>query len=71
MVRASRIDSTTMTPSSDEEQLDDLRAARRSTAWLMSPPCVDSSSTPRTARKRCTGTATETITSPPSVTRTM
>ena len=37
----------------------------------MSPPCVDSSREPRTARKRCTGTATETIPSPRSLTRTI
>ena len=37
----------------------------------MSPPWVDSSSAPRTARKRCTGTATETMTSPRSLMRTM
>ena len=37
----------------------------------MSAPCVESISAPRTARKRCTGTATETITSPRSLMRTM
>ena len=47
--------------------------ARRSASTMssMSAPCVDSISAPRTARKRCTGTATETITSPRSLTRTM
>ena len=42
-----------------------------STMSSMSAPCVDSISAPRTARKRCTGTATETITSPRSLMRTM
>ena len=36
----------------------------------MSPPCVDMSRTPRVARKRCTGTATETMVSPRGFTRT-
>jgi succinate-semialdehyde dehydrogenase/glutarate-semialdehyde dehydrogenase len=36
----------------------------------MSSPCVDSISAPRTARNLCTGTATETITSPRSLIRT-
>jgi len=36
----------------------------------MSAPWVESMSTPRTARKRCTGTATETMTSPRSLMRT-
>ncbi|MNL40141.1 hypothetical protein D3C87_1624660 [compost metagenome] len=46
--------------------------ARRSACTILSisPACVDRSRTPSTARKRCTGTATETISSPFSVTRT-
>ena len=46
--------------------------AQRSEAMIlsMSPPCVDSSSAPRTARKRWIGTATETIVSPFALTRT-
>ena len=46
--------------------------AMRSEAMIasMSPPWVDSSSTPRTARKRWIGTATETIVSPCSLMRT-
>ena len=63
MVRARNIDSTTMTPSRIRNSLT-IWSRSASTAWLMSPPCVDSSSAPRTARKRCTGTATETMTSP-------
>ena len=54
----------------DQEHAHD-RSRSASTIWSMSPPCVDSSSAPRTARKRCTGTATETMTSPRSLTRTM
>ncbi len=48
------------------------RIALRSAATIlsMSPPWVDSISTPSTARKRWIGTATETICSPCSLTRT-
>jgi GTP-binding protein len=50
-----------------------FRIAQRSapTIWSMSSPWVVSISAPRTARKCCTGTATETMTAPRSVTRTM
>ena len=70
MVPASRIDSTTITPAAIRNSLK-IAAARPSTMSSMSPPWVDSSSAPRTARKRCTGTATETMTSPRSLMRTM
>ena len=48
------------------------KMALRSAATIlsMSPPWVDSISAPSTARKRCTGTATETIISPCSLTLT-
>ena len=70
MVPASRIESTTMTPAATRNT---LRMASRSASTMssMSAPWVDSISAPRTARKRCTGTATETMTSPRSLMRTM
>ncbi len=70
MVPASRNDSTTITPAATRNT---LKMASRSAPTMssMSAPCVDSISAPRTARKRCTGTATETITSPRSLMRTM
>ncbi len=71
MVLASRIDSTIITAAATPNT---RRMAMRSavTIWSMSSPWVDSISEPLIARKpqRCTGTATETITSPRSLTRT-
>ena len=70
MVPASRIDSTIMTPAATRKTF--MMASRSaSTMSSMSAPCVDSISAPRTARNRCTGTATETMTSPRSLMRTM
>ena len=70
MVPASRIDSTTMTPAATRNTLT-MASRSASTMSSMSAPCVDSMSAPRTARKRWIGTATETITSPRLLTRTM
>ena len=69
MVRASSIDSTIITAAATRNT---FRIAQRSasTIWSMSAPCVESRSAPRTARKRCTGVATETITSPRELMRT-
>ena len=70
MVLASSSDSTIITA---EATPPTFRIASRSavTIWSMSSPWVESISAPWIARKRCTGTATETITSPRSLTRTM
>jgi hypothetical protein len=70
IVPASSIDRTTMTPAATKNTFT-IASRSASTMSSMSAPCVDSISAPRTARKRCTGTATETITSPRSFTRTM
>ena len=59
-----------MTPAATRNTLT-MASRSASTMSSMSAPCVDSISAPRTARKRCTGTATETMTSPRSLTRTM
>ena len=66
MVEASMIDRSTLTIAATPKT---RRMARRSAATIlsMSPPWVDSISTPSTARKRCTGTATDTICSPCSL----
>ena len=70
MVLARIIDSTTVTAAANS---DTRTMPQRSAATIlsMSPPRVESSSTPSTARMRCTGTATETTSSPFSLTRTM
>ena len=70
MVEASSIDSSAVTRAATPKT---RRIALRSAATIlsMSPPSVDSSSTPSTARKRWIGTATETICSPFSLTRTI
>ena len=69
MVEASSIDRIAMTSAATPKT---RRIALRSAATIlsMSPPSVDSISTPSTARKRWIGTATETISSPFSLTRT-
>ena len=69
MVPASSIDSTIMTSAATRKT---CSRAKRSEAMIlsMSPPCVESSSAPRTERKRCTGTATETMVSPRAFWRT-
>jgi len=69
-VLASSSDSMIMTAAATPPT---LRIARRSavTIWSMSSPCVDSINAPWMARERSTGTATETITSPRALTRTI
>ena len=69
IVPASRIESTTITPDAIRNN---LNTATRSAARMasMSVPWVESISAPRTGPDvRCTGTATETITSPRSLMR--
>ena len=69
MVRASSIESSTMTaPSARNSSSTCSRSA--ATAESISPPSVESSSAPRTARKRWIGTETSTMISPRSLTRT-
>ena len=70
MVLASSSDSTIMTAVATPPT---FKIASRSavTIWSMSSPWVDSISTPWMVRERSTGTATETITSPRLLTRTM
>src|SRR6476661_1670790 len=48
-----------------------LHAVAHALRGRREPPRGDKSKTPSTARRRCTGTATETTSSPLSVTRTM
>ena len=69
MVEASSIDRIAVTSAATPKT---RRIARRSaeTILSMSPPWVDSISTPSTALKRWIGTATETICSPCSLMRT-
>ena len=70
MVPASSTESSTCTPAAIRNT---LRIDSRSAATVssISAPCVDSSSAPRTVRKRWIGTATSTMTSPRSLMRTM
>ena len=70
MVLASNSDSTIMTAVATPPT---FRIASRSavTIWSMSSPWVDRISAPWMVRERSTGTATETITSPRALTRTM
>ncbi len=70
MVPASRNDSTSMTLSVTRNTLK-LPSRSAVTMLSMSGPWVESIRAPRTARKRCTGNATDTITSPRSLIRTM
>src|ERR1700722_14304487 len=53
------------------QQHHDQRGHAAVSIWSMSSPCVDSIRAPWMVRERCTGTATETITSPRELTRTM
>ena len=70
MVLARIIDSTMVTAAANS---DTRTMPQRSAATIlsMSPPRVESSSTPSTARMRWIGTATETTSSPLSLTRTI